>query len=736
MTQAKMNSEAKQPASADGAPGKAVSLWLPVLLTAAVLLGAVVIQIAEPPIVAALRNAVFDSYQRWRPRPYEPVPVRILDIDDASLERIGQWPWPRTVMAEIVDRLHALGAVTVAFDVMFAEPDRTSPAAALAGLHGIHAVAEALGELPDHDQIFAETIARGVVVTGFALRAGAGAERFPRQAARYVTAGDDPRQFLAAHTGAVSTLEILEAGTAGNGALSFTSDTDGVIRRTPMMFRIGEDLYPTLAAEALRVAQSAGNYVVKSSGASGEERAGGQTGIVAVQIGGAIVPTDPEGAVWLHYTRPEPSRYVPAWTLLAGEVGPGVFDGHIVFVGTSAQGLQDVRFSPLGGVIPGVEIHAQTIEQIMLGNTLSRPDWAKAAESILMVAIGAVVIVLVLRFGAMWSAVAGLGGVGAACYASWHAFAAERLLLDPVTPAAAAILVFLATSIPRHMQAERRQKWIRQAFASYVSPNLVQHLIDNPGTLALGGETRECTFVMTDLAGFTSLMEKFDPKTVVSLLNEYLDRMIAIAFSHDGTLDRIVGDAVAVMFSAPVTQDDHAARGIACALEMDAFADAFARAKQAEGIPFGTTRIGVNTGSVLVGNFGGGTMFDYRALGDPINTAARLESVNKQLGTRVCVSGSTVARCPGFVGRPVGTLVLKGKTEGIEAFEPLADGAADSPANRDYDAAYRLLKAGDAGARAAFAALADAHPEDALARFHLTRLERGDTGARVVLTEK
>jgi len=451
MTQAKMSSEAKQPASADGAPGKAVSLWLPVLLAAAVLLGAVVIQIAEPPIVAALRNAVFDSYQRWRPRPYEPVPVRILDIDDASLERIGQWPWPRTVMAEIVDRLHALGAVTVAFDVMFAEPDCTSPAAALAGLHGIHAVAEALGELPDHDQIFAETIARGVVVTGFALRAGAGAERFPRQAARYVTAGDDPRQFLAAHTGAVSTLEILEAGAAGNGALSFTSDTDGVIRRTPMMFRIGEDLYPTLAAEALRVAQGAGNYVVKSSGASGEERAGGQTGIVAVQIGGAIVPTDPEGAVWLHYTRPEPSRYVPAWTLLAGEVGPGVFDGHIVFVGTSAQGLQDVRFSPLGGVIPGVEIHAQTIEQIMLGNTLSRPDWAKAAESILMVAIGAVVIVLVLRFGAMWSAVAGLGGVGAACYASWHAFAAERLLLDPVTLAAAAILVFLATSIPRHM---------------------------------------------------------------------------------------------------------------------------------------------------------------------------------------------------------------------------------------------------------------------------------------------
>jgi len=731
-----MNTESQQPASADGAPGKAASLWLPVLLAAAVLLGAVVIQIVEPPIVVALRNAVFDSHQRWRPRVYEPVPVRILDIDDASLERIGQWPWPRTVMAEIVDRLHAQGAATVAFDVMFAEPDRTSPAAALAGLHGIHAVAEALGELPDHDQIFAETIARGAVVTGFALRAGAGAERLPRRAARYVTAGDDPRQFLAAHTGAVSTLEILEASAVGNGALSFTADTDGVIRRTPLMFRIGEALYPTLSAEALRVAQGAGNYVVKSSGASGEERAGGQTGIVAVQIGGAIVPTDPEGAVWLHYTRPEPSRYVPAWTLLADEVGPGVFDGHIVFVGTSAQGLQDVRFSPLGGVVPGVEIHAQTIEQIILGNTLSRPDWATAAEAILTVAIGAVVIVLVLRFGAMWSAVAGLGGVGAACYASWHAFAADRLLLDPVTPGAAAVLVFLATSIPRHMQAESRQKWIRQAFASYVSPNLVQHLIDNPGTLALGGETRECTFVMTDLAGFTSLMEKFDPKTVVSLLNEYLDRMIAIAFSHDGTLDRIVGDAVAVMFSAPVIQDDHAARGIACALEMDAFADAFARAKQAEGIPFGTTRIGVNTGSVLVGNFGGGTMFDYRALGDPINTAARLESVNKQLGTRVCVSGSTVARCPGFVGRPVGTLVLKGKTEGIEAFEPLTDGAAGSPANRDYDAAFRLLESNESGARAAFAALAEACPDDPLARFHLNRLERGDTGTRVVLTEK
>jgi adenylate cyclase len=265
----------------------------------------------------------------------------------------------------------------------------------------------------------------------------------------------------------------------------------------------------------------------------------------------------------------------------------------------------------------------------------------------------------------------------------------------------------------------------------------VSYLVDNPDQLELGGHRRECSFVFTDLADFTRLMETLDPADSVTLLNEYLDNMIRIAFQHDGTLDRIVGDSVAIMFSAPLEQPDHRARALRCALDMDRFSSRHAAAANARGIPFGITRIGVHTGEVTVGNIGGATIFDYRALGDPVNTAARLETVNKQLGTRVCVSEATLAGCPDAVTRPVGRLVLKGKTQPLGVREPLTSETGEPVApDADYQRAYDLLVHGDPGALAAFRALAAARPADGLVLFHLTRLQAGQSGDLIVFTEK
>ncbi|MGH7805070.1 MAG: adenylate/guanylate cyclase domain-containing protein, partial [Candidatus Binatia bacterium] len=288
------------------------------------------------------------------------------------------------------------------------------------------------------------------------------------------------------------------------------------------------------------------------------------------------------------------------------------------------------------------------------------------------------------------------------------------------------------SSVPRQLLIESDRRRVRDAFSRYISPNLVEHLLDNPEALRLGGERRDCSFILTDLADFTKLVERDDPESVVSLLNDYLEGMIQIIFRHEGTLDRIVGDGLVVMFSAPVEQKDHPARAVRCALEMDRFSQSFVDEKIREGVDIGRTRIGVNTGTVIVGNVGGKSLFDYRALGDAINTAARLETVNKQLGTRICIAGTTASRCPEFVGRPVGTLLLKGKTQPVEAFEPLANGAAGS-STAAYLEAYRLLEAGDSRAREAFATIAATDP---LAAFHLRRLEAGDGGTRIVFSEK
>jgi adenylate cyclase len=277
----------------------------------------------------------------------------------------------------------------------------------------------------------------------------------------------------------------------------------------------------------------------------------------------------------------------------------------------------------------------------------------------------------------------------------------------------------------------------RSALARYFSPKLADQLATDPRFMQLGGERRVGTFLFTDLADFTPLVESGDPGAVVQLLNEYLDGVTQAVFAHEGTVVKILGDAVYAMFGAPAEQADHAARAVRCAIDIDCFARRFAESQNRAGIPLGRTRIGVNTGTAIIGNFGGEVFFDYTAHGDAINVAARLEGANKHLGTHICVSGSTVAEIPDFHGRPVGELLLKGREGPLMTFEPLPLAAASSPETEEYRAAYAMLAAGDAaGARKAFAALVSRYGDDPLASFHLQRLLAGRTGVRVELAEK
>lgn len=716
------------------------SIAVPLLCTLAALL----LLLADPMPMRGLRNALFDQYQRWQPRTYMDAPVRIVDIDDESLAHLGQWPWPRTRIAELVQRLRNAGVAVIGFDVVFAEPDRTSPSA-MAGLWGLQgALSDSIQQLPDHDTVLAAEIGQGGVVLGRALHRGkdAGSKANPTNTGfdakplvdpyRFVSAGPLTPGWLHSFEAQVSSLPQLVQQAAGLGALTFAPDGDGVVRRVPLVLELDGKPVPSLASEALRVAQGAQNYILKTAPAQG-------TGLQEIRIGNVTVPTTAQGEVWVHYTESVAARYVPAWKVLAGEVDAKELDGKLVLVGTSAQGLMDLRSSPLGRIMPGVEAHAQAIEQILTGGLLARPSWANALEAIVL-SLGSLLIgVLALRARAMVAAVAAAVLAMLVAWGGWFAFSAQHLLLNAVAPVLAIGFSFVVCSLLHHFSSERQQRFVKEAFSRYVSPNLVQHLVSHPGQLELGGRRQECSFIFTDLAGFTSLMEKMDPAQAVTLLNAYLDRMIAIAFSHNGTLDRIVGDAVAIMFSAPVQQEDHRARALQCALEMDAFATQYAADLQARGIAFGMTRIGVHTGEVIVGNFGGATIFDYRALGDPVNTAARLESVNKHLGTRMCVSAATLAGAPHVLARPVGELVLKGKTNALEVFEPVTPSQGEERAPlKEYKALYAAIRAQDdaKGLAAALADLAQRYPDDPLVRLHCDRLHAGERGVRITMAAK
>jgi len=701
--------------------------WLVPILSVALGIG---LFLLDPLPLQVLRNTVFDQYQRWSPRTYQETPVRIIDIDDESLSRLGQWPWPRTRIAEIVTKLQSAGAAAIAFDAMFAEPDRTSPAAMIGVWKPSPGLRNAMGALPDHDEILAKALTRGEVILGHALqREGKSPAHFARPYSM-INIGPSPLPFLHPFKGSVTSLPRLQDAAAGNGAISFNPDSDGIVRRVPLMLRLGDEAVPSLIAEALRVAQGEQNYFIKTGETAGE-------GLQEIRIGALTIPTTANGEVWVHYTQPVAERYIPVWKVLAGEVPDKLLSGHIVLVGTSAQGLMDLRFSPLRRIMPGVEAHAQALEQIFANNQLSRPGWAPGLEMLIILAGGLLVGFIGISLGAMLSATATVLIFGLTGWAGWYAFSQHGLLVDPIMPGMTLLMTFILASLYHHMSSERRQRWIKQAFARYVSPNLVAHLVEHPDQLELGGRRQECSFIFTDLAGFTSLMEKIDPVEAVALLNNYLDEMIGIAFSNDGTLDRIVGDAVAIMFSAPVQQADHRQRALKCALEMHHFAKRYADEINAKGIPFGQTRIGVHTGEVIVGNFGGTTIFDYRALGDPINTAARLESVNKHLGTLVCISEATLSGQPDMPVRSVGRLVLKGKTQALMVYQPIiADEGEEAARDVAYENAYELLRDEKPEALQAFEALAAERPHDPLVTLHLERLRAGEQGDRIVMASK
>ena len=377
--------------------------------------------------------------------------------------------------------------------------------------------------------------------------------------------------------------------------------------------------------------------------------------------------------------------------------------------------------------VPGLYLHATAVNNLLRGEALDLPGTvARIAAPLPLATLGALLMLLLtpLRAALGLTVAAGLWTIAA----TW--LFRDALVLPLIDPLAAISMTSVVTLSYRFIVIDKDKRYLRQAFSSYVSPNLVDIIVNNPDGSAVAARRQECTFIFTDLADFTAMVEIIDPDILPSILNDYIDGMISIAFSHNGTLDKVVGDALVIFFSAPIYQSDHAQRAVDCALELDAWARDYAARMNNNGIPMGKTRVGVNTGLVVVGNFGGSSMFDYTAHGDAVNTAARLESVNKHLGTNVCISGNTVEKCQHFVGRPAGKLVLKGKSEGTKVFEPLTEAEMESPMVQAYLTAYTLKAAGDPSAAESFASAAADFPDDSLIAFHHARLKNGETGEK------
>ncbi len=666
--------------------------WVHFFILLALLAGAVYFSGSSHELRKRIQYATFDSYNKLKPRPPSDR-VAIIDLDEESLKVLGQWPFPRTVMSQLVSTLNELGAKVIAFDIVFAEADRTSPARVAKTLpegEVYSPVKTALEGLPDNDQIFAQAIKdAGNVVTGFTRARPEETLRRPYQAAKPTFLMKDKAPLMEHTFGAPGIAENLpefSMAAAGNGSFMATPDVDGIIRQVSLFVRyppekvggITPELYPMLGLEALRVDINKNSRLLvtqnKTKGAFDTE--------YAIKIADFQIPIESDGKLWVYYRHIDHKEYISAQKLFDPtqmEELRKKIAGKIVFVGTSAEGLRDIRSTPLDIFVPGVEVHVNVVEQILQEKFLKRPDIIGGVEAAIIGFAGFLIILFAPFMNVIVLGVLTMGLMTSMFLGSWEMFETMGLLLDPVYPSVALSLLFLVSSLLSYVRSEAERRQVRQAFGLYISPTFMEELTKNPDKLKLGGEVRDLTVMFTDIRSFTTISEHLTPEELIHLMNDFLTPMSDLVMANRGTIDKYMGDAMMAFWNAPLDDPDHARHACLAALKMNEAlipVNAAVKAKaEADGrVPvLLNAGIGINTGPCSVGNMGSRQRFAYSALGDAVNLASRLESQTKTYGVSIMVGESTRKLVPDFAMLELDLLQVKGKEKPVRIFTLLGD---------------------------------------------------------------
>jgi adenylate cyclase len=613
------------------------------LLCLALLIGLAALRKADPAPIEELRIRTFDAFQVIEPRVKTVRPVTIVDIDDKSLAKFGQWPWSRNQVADVIINLTELGAVVVAFDIVFSEPDRLNPDAVASTLRHLDEVTRSrLRALPSNDQILADAIKRSRVVlgeTGLPQVVADLDQTLPLTGIASLGADVEPGTFIYDWPGLLRNVRVLEEAAAGRGLISINTDRDGIVRRVPILMMAQGHAMPSLTLEILRLVTSTPTILVKMETA----------GIKSISVRGLEIPTDLNGRLWIHFAKHDPDSFVSAGDVLDGSVPRGKIAGKLVLIGTSAAALNDLRTTPVSATMPGVEAHAQVLEAALTKNLLSQPFYGPALEYGAALLLGIVVIALAPLFGPITLVLVGALIASALIGLSWFFYTKQQLLIDFTYPLLSTTVIYLTlifTSFVRE-QAQRRQ--IRSAFSQYLSPALIEQLAQSPEKLVLGGEEREMTIMFSDVRGFTTISESYkrDPQGLTTLMNRFLTPLTNAILARKGTIDKYMGDAIMAFWNAPLVDRDHQLNACEAALDMLERIDVLNQQREIEAkladqafIPI-HVGIGLNTGICVVGNMGSDLRFDYSVLGDSVNLASRLEGQSKQYGFPIIVGSKT-----------------------------------------------------------------------------------------------
>jgi len=722
--------------------------WIALVILAAFML----VRNWDPGALELLRLKTFDFYQQIKPRQVlDNSPVIIIDLDEESLQEIGQWPWPRNIVAQMVQNLFQMGVGVVGFDIVFAEADRMSGKNVAANLLGLDdATKEKLKTLPSNDVIFGKLIkaARRVVVG----QAGVKDERVfegrkPLRSRIFelqIKGAPKPQSWAPIFPGLLRNVKELEQFAGGHGILSLVPEPDGIVRRVPAFFRNGKRLYPTLSVEIMRLAT--GRPSVKAKGGlagiidvtiSPRRRLTVPRGIlnddkieklpydpnynrlafaelvvnekeklllprtalagnkkyrigrlrgkldtskfVEVRTEWVKAPTDRAGRMWPYFSKTDTAKYISAKDVLSGLVDPKKIRGKLAIVGTSAVGLLDIKTVPTERFIPGVEVHAQLIESVITNSFLSRPPFADAVEMSLALFGGLLIIILVPWIGARWTLLFFLVIATGALGTSWYMFSEHRVLIDAAFAVMAIMLLYVTLTYTSYAAEEAQRRQTRDAFSKYLSPAMVEQVVEDPTMLTLGGAKRDMTLLFCDVRGFTSISELFDAEGLTVLINKLLTPLTDIILERKGTVDKYMGDCIMAFWNAPLDDAKHAEDGCRAALEMVAAMAPLNERLEQEAKEEGRKHLdlkvglGLNSGEAVVGNMGTAQRMDYSVLGDTVNTAARLEGQSKTYGVDIVIGPNTYEQVKDFATIELDNIQVKGKTVGLLIYALMGD---------------------------------------------------------------
>lgn len=677
------------------------------------------VYVVDPYPVEFLRLKIFDFYQSSKPREIpapERKPVTIIDLDEESLNQIGQWPWPRTVVARMVNNLMQMGAVLVAFDIVFPEADRMNPEGIANVIPGLdEKTRKSLEGLPSNDKILADVIKRSRVVLGQSgywekrdIKAG------PPVKKSIALKGPKPHNFLPSLPDMVRNIPVIEKAGMGHGLFTLLPEPDGIVRRVPTLFTYNGDLYPALSVEMLRVAFQRPTILVETD----------QSGVKGIGIvgkrqfppNGLKLVTNEKGQIWPYFSKMDKDKYVSARDVLAGTVDPKLIQGKLTIVGTSAVGLLDIRSTPTEKLMPGVEVHAQLLEAALTGSYLSRPNNVRGAEFMLILTVGLLMVWLVPWIGAKWTMGLFLVVAGGSGYASWYMFSEMRMLFDASYAVLSILLLYTVMTYTGYAKEEAQRRQTRDAFSKYLSPDMVERVAGDPSSLKLGGDKRDLTLLFCDVRGFTTISEQFDAVGLTSLINKLLTPLTNAILERKGTVDKYMGDCIMAFWNAPLDDDDHAYHGCLSALamlaEMGPLNDRLEVEAKEEGrkhIPL-KVGLGLNSGECVVGNMGSDQRFDYSVLGDTVNLASRLEGQSKSYGMNVVLGPTTHDDVKDRLATiDLDFIQVKGKTTGTHIFALMGDSdlkadptfqaikqkvqdAIETYRNQDFDKALEMFE--------------------------------------------